>query len=401
MDLATAGVRQQYEAFPFPDLPFGALAAVTPAPSSYRFGYYYCYHRLPVTEAVRILDAGCGTGFSTLKLRQANPEAEIVALDLSVTSLQCAQERLYTAGYGPDAVTFLQADLQQLPDLGAPFDYIHCTGVLHHLPNPQQGLHQLRRRLKPEGFMCLMLYSGPGRALIREVQQILRQLWDGRDLQEGLMLCRTFWAGLPKEHPYKRDYERQKQVLADNFGPDFAMSDAFLVDTYLQACEQALYLPDIFDLLAAEDLSFLRFLDESEWDPARFFPGLPDYIAPLSWQARYILLDRLRIDRNYTFYVSLQPALRTPLEWCAESIPEPSPLVRLRSDQAVLENGLGQHWALTDAAQALWLAVDGHTSWRGICQALAHKLGFSESDTRAALMGGMQQLITHYFVCQR
>lgn len=401
MERATAAVRQQYEAFPFPDLPFGALADLTPAPSSYRFGYYYCTHHLPSTQAVRILDAGCGTGFSTLKLRQANPAAEIVAVDLSGASLERAQARLAAAGYAPDAVTFLQADLQQLPDLGAPFDYIHCTGVLHHLPEPQLGLHQLKIRLKPQGVMCLMLYSGPGRALIREVQQLLRRLWDGQDLSEGLMVCRTFWAGLPAEHPYKQDYQRQKKVLADNFGPEFAASDAFLVDTYLQVCEHALYLPDVFALLAAEDLTFLRFLDESDWAIQQFLPGLPDYVAGLSSQARYEVADRLRTDRNYTFYVSHQVQPRPALAWLPDAIPEPSPLSRMSPDHAMLENGLGQQLALTEVSRTLWQALDGQRSWRQLCHALAHSFGFSEADTEMGLRGLMQALLAHYFVLQQ
>jgi SAM-dependent methyltransferase len=400
MDQVTAAVRQQYEAFPFPDLPFGALADLTPGPSSYRFGHYYCTHRLPATQAVRILDAGCGTGFSTLKLRQANPDAEIVAVDLSEASLVRAQARLAAAGYGSDAVTFLQADLQHLPDLGTPFDYIHCTGVLHHLPTPQRGLNQLKSRLKPDGVMCLMLYSGPGRALIREVQQLLRQLWDGQDLSEGLMVCRTFWAGLPTEHPYKQDYQRQKKVLADNFGAEFADSDAFLVDTYLQVCEQALYLPDVFALLAVEQLCFLRFLDEADWAAQRFFPGLPDYVAALSLPARYALVDRLRTDRNYTFYASPQAFERPALTWLPDAIPEPSPLIRMSAEQAILENGLGQQLPLTEVSRAFWKAIDGQQSWRQICFALAPSLGFSEVDTEVGLRGLMQALLEHYFVLQ-
>ena len=39
----------------------------------------------------------------------------------------------------------------------APFDVVECTGVLHHLPRPEEGLRVLSALLKPGGMMRLAL----------------------------------------------------------------------------------------------------------------------------------------------------------------------------------------------------------------------------------------------------
>ena len=92
-------VKNQYEQYPFPPLTVGALEDVKPCQADYTFAYHY---QRPNTgtllKAPRILDAGCGTGFSTLKLAQLNPDAEITAVELSHNALDIARQRLRAAG---------------------------------------------------------------------------------------------------------------------------------------------------------------------------------------------------------------------------------------------------------------------------------------------------------------
>lgn len=46
----------------------------------------------------RVLEAGCGTGAQTVILATGSPEAEIVSVDVSPTSLAAAKERVTAAG---------------------------------------------------------------------------------------------------------------------------------------------------------------------------------------------------------------------------------------------------------------------------------------------------------------
>ena len=45
-----------------------------------------------------------------------------------------------------------------LKELGN-FHYINCVGVLHHLPQPQEGLKTLTNLLTPDGGISLMVVS--------------------------------------------------------------------------------------------------------------------------------------------------------------------------------------------------------------------------------------------------
>ncbi|MEZ0372952.1 MAG: class I SAM-dependent methyltransferase, partial [Candidatus Sericytochromatia bacterium] len=262
--VSTEMVRNQYERFPFPPLAIGALAHVRPPQADAAFARWYIYQRLPV-QPLRILDAGCGTGFSTLKLAQANPEAEVVAVDLSESSLAIARARLDAAGVDPKRIRLLQADLQELSDLGQ-FGYIHSSGVIHHLPDPAAGLRRLRAALEPDGLAYFMVYSAHARYEIQTIQHILYSLWQKPDdWEEGLMLCRTFFRGLPVQHPLKQHYRRAIQVASEMLGPEAAQSDAFYVDTWLQRCEQLWTQPQFYELLQRTGWHPARWLDEDAW----------------------------------------------------------------------------------------------------------------------------------------
>ena len=57
------------------------------------------------------------------------------------------------------------------------FDLIVCTGVLHHLADPDAGLRALHDVLKPDGAMHLMVYAPYGRAGIYLLQDFCRRHW--------------------------------------------------------------------------------------------------------------------------------------------------------------------------------------------------------------------------------
>ena len=88
-------------------------------------------------ERPKVLVPGCGTGYHPLSFARKHPETDVLAIDLSRTSLAYAirkQEELKFAN-----VRFCQADLLCLGELRDRFEYIDCAGVLHHLESPMQG----------------------------------------------------------------------------------------------------------------------------------------------------------------------------------------------------------------------------------------------------------------------
>lgn len=77
----------------------------------------------------RILEIGCGIGTLTGLLRKYNGKGEIVAVDISRTSVEIARKRLKNA---PD-VTFMVSDMSDFSHPGS-FDFIVLPDVLEHIP---------------------------------------------------------------------------------------------------------------------------------------------------------------------------------------------------------------------------------------------------------------------------
>ncbi len=95
-------------------------------------------------KGFRILIAGGGTGDSTVYLAEQlkDTDAEIVYLDFSKNSMKLAQERAKNRGL--KNIKWLNDSILNLPDLKlGKFDYIQCSGVLHHLESPDDGLKAL------------------------------------------------------------------------------------------------------------------------------------------------------------------------------------------------------------------------------------------------------------------
>lgn len=110
-----------------------------------------------------VLVAGCGTGQHAIAAAHSWPNAEVLAIDLSRTSLAFAIDKRPAVLAG--RVRFALADLLALDD-AAQFDVIEAMGVLHHLADPPAGLAALRQRLAPGGLIGFAVYSARAREWI-------------------------------------------------------------------------------------------------------------------------------------------------------------------------------------------------------------------------------------------
>jgi ubiquinone/menaquinone biosynthesis C-methylase UbiE len=94
------------------------------------------------------LDAACGSG--RLSVRLAGSARFVYGLDLSTTMLTLAQQR-YAA---VPNVHWLRGRVQSLPFEAGTFDVVASINVLH-LVDPEIGVPELRRVLKPGGRLVL------------------------------------------------------------------------------------------------------------------------------------------------------------------------------------------------------------------------------------------------------
>src|SRR5437868_2929847 len=118
----------------------------------------------------RVLEVGCGIGTDTVNFARAG--AQVTAVDLSDASLEIARQRVSI--YGLSNVRFYQGnaeDLQSFLPIES-YDLIYSFGVIHHTPNPERVLEQLRNYARPGTLLKVLVYhrySWKGfEALIRE-----------------------------------------------------------------------------------------------------------------------------------------------------------------------------------------------------------------------------------------
>lgn len=111
---------------------------------------------LPPVEGRRILDAGCGSGWYADQLLQRG--AEVDGIDASPAMLAYAERRLAKVAGGPagSRVRLLHADLaNRLPFDDVTFDGIVSPLALHYLRDWRPTLAEMRRVLRPEGWLLL------------------------------------------------------------------------------------------------------------------------------------------------------------------------------------------------------------------------------------------------------
>ncbi|MDB5447125.1 MAG: SAM-dependent methyltransferase [Phenylobacterium sp.] len=104
----------------------------------------------------RVLDFGCGIGNSAPHLREAFPDAEITAVDVSEKSLAVARARF------PGAADFKAYDPNGAPPGPAEgYDLIFSACVFHHIEAAEHAaiFRRLRERIAPGGAMAIFEHN--------------------------------------------------------------------------------------------------------------------------------------------------------------------------------------------------------------------------------------------------
>jgi SAM-dependent methyltransferase len=230
----------------------------------------------PYRDDRSILVAGCGTS-QAAKVALRWPRAQVIGIDVSATSVE-ETEKLKRK-HDIENLELRQMPLECAAELERAFEHVICTGVLHHLPNPDLGLRALRDVLTSDGALHLMVYAPYGRAGVYLLQDYCRRLGIGTTPTEIRELAASLQA-LPPDHPLMPLLRK---------APDFR-DEAGIADALLHPQDRAFSVPQLLDFLGAAGLELGRWVLQA--------PYLPQCGALASSPHQPALL-RLPIEEQY------------------------------------------------------------------------------------------------------
>ncbi|MES2984400.1 MAG: class I SAM-dependent methyltransferase [Pseudomonadota bacterium] len=164
-----------------------------------------------------ILDFGCGPGNDLVGFAEYSKPRSITGCDVSTASVAEAKRRMELHATTPCNVIVLDAQATTLPFADAQFDYIHSSGVLHHVVDLPATMAELRRILKPGGTMRVMVYHTDSIWMHLYVAHILRL----RD------------ATIPKTLPIKQAFTRSTD------GPQCPIANCYTYEEFAAIAQQA------------------------------------------------------------------------------------------------------------------------------------------------------------------
>jgi SAM-dependent methyltransferase len=304
-----------------------------------------------------ILVAGCGANQGAV-FAYTNPGAHVVAMDVSGPSLD--HHRFLKDGYGLSNLELHHLPIEEAGTLNRKFDLVICTGVLHHLADPKEGMRALAHCLRADGVAALMLYARYGRAGVEILQALFRDLGLKQD-EASIRVVKDTLAVLPKDHPVQGYL---------GFAPDLQF-DAGLVDTFLHGRDRSYTVDDCLELLGSAGLVFQDWFLKSPYYPSsaekvEFHRAL----AALPREKQWSLMERINTRNPCHFFMACHPerprhAYRIDFSMEASMNYVPSFRHRCGLDGGALFRP-GWHMKLEQPSLALMLHMDGHRSIREI-----------------------------------
>ncbi len=195
-------------------------------------------------DGMKIWVGGCGTNQAVLTALKF-PTATVVGSDVSIESLKTAEAVAQQLG-----LTNLTLRVESLNETSykEEFDYVICTGVIHHNADPSVPLRNLMRGMKRDGVLELMVYNYYHRVQTTAFQKAIRILGgsaDRPDIDRELPLAMQMVEGFPVDCHMKTFLEAQQDL-----------PEAAVADSLLQPVEYSYTMRSLGDLAEACNLRF-------------------------------------------------------------------------------------------------------------------------------------------------
>ncbi|MEE8516964.1 MAG: class I SAM-dependent methyltransferase, partial [Alphaproteobacteria bacterium] len=176
---------------------------------------------------------------------------EIVYLDISSTSSSIAKKRAQKRKL--NNIRWLEGSILDLPemDLGS-FDYINCSGVLHHLENPALGLRALESILADDGAIGVMVYGKYGRTAVYQIQELMRLVnGDETDMSKKVINTSKILEYLPPTNWFRSS--------SDSTTDHKQYGDTGIFDLFLHAVDRAFTIPELYQWIEGAGLELIEF----------------------------------------------------------------------------------------------------------------------------------------------
>jgi len=165
----------------------------------------------------RVLEIGVGQGTDLVQFAMVG--AECHGIDITDEHLERARRNFQLRRL---PVALRKADATSIPYPDEHFDAVYSFGVLHHVPDIEDAVREIRRVLKPGGILMLALYRKW--SFFHLYLLIIRGILQGRLLRLGYAgLLSTIESGADglQHRPYVRLYSRREvHELLRNFQID-------------------------------------------------------------------------------------------------------------------------------------------------------------------------------------
>jgi ubiquinone/menaquinone biosynthesis C-methylase UbiE len=255
------------------------------------------------TKGKVILDVGCGTGYKSLALAEANPGAKIIGVDLSPESIKLAEERLKYHNF--DNAEFYVLDIENLPSLGITFDYINCDEMLYLLADPAAGLRAMKAVLNLEGIIRTNLHSALQRAAIFRAQKVFKLMGLMDDNPE------EFEMGLVQEimKALHDNVDLKVRAWSANYEGDDAKERILM--NYLFQEDKGYTVQNLFQFLESAELEFISMVNWRQWSVTSLFKdadNLPAFLA--------MNLPEAPVEMQLHLYELMHPIHRLLDFWC-------------------------------------------------------------------------------------
>ena len=108
-------------------------------------------------KKLTVIDVGSGTGFTTQGITKFISPQQITCIDQSPHQMQKAKQKSDLIG-----CTFILGDAENIPFANNTFDRYISAGSIEYWPNPQKGIQEAMRVIKPGGIALMIGPLEPG-----------------------------------------------------------------------------------------------------------------------------------------------------------------------------------------------------------------------------------------------